>query len=375
MDMELEEETLSSDAQDQMQCIDPDLQSVSMYSPTAAEVQSLRSFVCNNVHSCASKFPLEDIRRLLKLRHRLNIKGNTSIRSERSSFVAAHCGAASGSGIKAIDPTLLCRPVCAKFFRHVVRIGSALMSSWRKAIRVAVDVNGESCVTAGAIELAGTTRKAYMSKMSKMERAAQWAIQIAENQEHLPYSNIIALKGFSTWAGVYRAYTEWLIHQFYLPLTERKISYAVFLRGLRRYAKHVRLYKYCPFSKCTSCERIKKRMAASNDGYALEMLRKEQRAHADFFRGERVRYNARADHARQPGSGILSMVVDGTEQLHYGIPHFTTVTKASSKIYKMRVSQITFHSVLSVCLSGPHGGGEDSQPKIPFIHVYSPSTP
>jgi hypothetical protein len=339
MDLELGEGTSSADDQGPVQHMDPDEESDSTYSPTAAEVQSLRSFVCNNVHSCASKFSMEDIRTLLKLRNRLNRKGKTPTRSKKTSFVATHCGATKGRERKAIDPTLLFRPVCGKFFRHVIRIGSASMSFWRKAISVAVEENGASSITAGAIELAGTTRKAYMSKMSKMEMAAQWAIRIAETQEHLPYSNIIALKDFSTWAGVYRAYTDWLVHQYYLPMSERKISYVVFLRGVRRYAKHVRLYKYCPFSKCTTCERIKKRMAACNDSYVLEMLRKEQRSHADFFRGERVRYNARADHARQPGSGILSMVVDGTEQLHYGIPHFTTVTKASSTIYKMRVGQ------------------------------------
>lgn len=96
------------------------------------------------------------------------------------------------------------------------------------------------------------------------------------------------------------------------------------------------------FAKCNTCDDLRRQYSATYNGPTRTHLKAEFAAHLDIIKKERAVY---ADFQRSARNGIddtLSMCIDGTDQLPFGIPQFAQRLKNHS------INGVRLHLVIAV---------------------------
>jgi hypothetical protein len=72
-------------------------------------------------------------------------------------------------------------------------------------------------------------------------------------------------------------------------------------------------------------------MANTKDPKLLDRLRAKQKSHLELVRAERVAY-----YARRSDATCLSMIMDGSSQAEWNLPHFAEASKESAASVKIK---------------------------------------
>ena len=130
-------------------------------------------------------------------------------------------------------------------------------------------------------------------------------------QRHLPYVNKVS---------VFRRFVS-EFNILYPGISTPSINY--FYSIWKRYCSDIKVRKATRFTKCSTCERIRKALLdATARNLPTDDLLKEQADHHDFIYQERLQYKSNVELAKLKPLEYLSIVVDGADQSAYTLPHF-----------------------------------------------------
>lgn len=131
-----------------------------------------------------------------------------------------------------------------------------------------------------------------------------------------------------------RKYVHGLYVQDMKAKEERAIQYSQFLKIWLSERSHYVLRKYMLLSKCTSCQKFRAEWIATKCEVARKILRAQRIEHLKQVRQERLRYTEKRQAAIEKPNEFLSMIVDGTDQASWAIPHFKQADKMTDSVFK-----------------------------------------
>ena len=111
--------------------------------------------------------------------------------------------------------------------------------------------------------------------------------------------------------------------------TIKPASKSYFRRTWQLFCPHVRVSKTHRFSICDVCDSIRTQLRNRIlYGESTAEIRSRRSAHLSFVTRERTTYQKKKDRGRLVSSEYCSLIIDGADQTAFGLPHFTTATKA-----------------------------------------------
>ncbi|MEI7578378.1 MAG: hypothetical protein WCK51_15930 [Armatimonadota bacterium] len=124
-------------------------------------------------------------------------------------------------------------------------------------------------------------------------------------------------------------------------------KYNYFRLTWKTYVSDVVLRKYLRFAKCSECELLRTEYAATLDPSLRKSIRQAFGDHIVTVKDERLAYASICADARRSGTDVLSVAMDGTDQLPFGLPQFAQRLKSHQE------SGIRLHMEISIV----HGVG------------------
>ena len=120
------------------------------------------------------------------------------------------------------------------------------------------------------------------------------------------------------------------------------VSTNFFLAVWRKHRPHFVLRKFLAFAKCETCTLLREKREKRVDAQVLEATKLEWAQHIRIVKGERRYYHSFIKSARTLATfdEWLSLIVDGTEQAAYAIPHFAQASKKTNEVTKVQVHLI-----------------------------------
>jgi len=147
--------------------------------------------------------------------------------------------------------------------------------------------------------------------------------------------------------------------EYHLPFFQKREVYSHFINEYKKLYKsqppsphyfltvwktacgQIKVRKSSRFTVCDTCEQIRAAMKdAVLKGGDTRELKARKREHLKMVSDERMEYQKKRDRTRLEPSVYCSVIVDGADQSAYGLPHFTTKTKDTSKGRGLKVHLI-----------------------------------
>lgn len=93
----------------------------------------------------------------------------------------------------------------------------------------------------------------------------------------------------------------------------------------------IKLRNFRKFARCTTCEEIRASLkAAVIQRQITDDLKLLKREHIHMVSRELLLYRKKNDQTMLHGSNYMSIIIDGSDQSAYGLPHFTIHSKAEN---------------------------------------------
>ena len=126
---------------------------------------------------------------------------------------------------------------------------------------------------------------------------------------------------------------------------------------------NIKLRKINRFAKCSVCVELNEKINQNVTNKILFLqFSNELKQHIDLMYKERDCYAIKKLEAKENNSNKLSIIIDGSDFMRYGLPHFANPTKETSKGYKMQLK------LMGVIIHG-------IKCKVFLIHKHWPSDP
>ncbi len=117
-------------------------------------------------------------------------------------------------------------------------------------------------------------------------------------------------------------------------------SIPYFFKVWRHECSKIKVRRITRFSKCEECENLRAKLTeAVKNSLPVDDIKRRRRLHLEFIKRERLEYKKKRDEAIIEPDSYLSIIVDGADQSAFGLPHFTTSTKAQ-KGHSLKVKLI-----------------------------------
>jgi hypothetical protein len=193
-------------------------------------------------------------------------------------------------------------------------------------------------------KLYGRTSEARERKDEKRLAIIAWFQDLVQTADKMPDSNIYIIpapsrKGVWKWyCGDGEAY----------PTLFPPVTRAYFLMVWAEYFPTVKLRKYLRFTKCCTCVKwrtVRWSKTASAEEKAVAMTKLKE--HYDYIKQERAYARLKRNHAWTHPSEVMSVAIDGCENLAHGIPHFPEISKADSGV------RLKYHCVVGIVHGAP----------------------
>ncbi len=125
-------------------------------------------------------------------------------------------------------------------------------------------------------------------------------------------------------------YTEYIKEYYKLHESGRRHSSKYyFCWTWKHFCPKIKIRKLGRFTKCDECEASRAALEnAVKHGLDTEPIRRRRKAHIEFVAKERLEYKKKRDRAIIDPTKYASIILDGADQSRFGLPHFTTSTKA-----------------------------------------------
>ena len=227
--------------------------------------------------------------------------------------------------------------VCFGFCRHAFLIS---LDTLNKSLL------GDSFARAAPAPVNEKTRKEGI--------VCEWLDRFASYHEILPDHSFIMLP-YSNRRDVYNffvadslALPNEGLPEVYEHMKLEKCSKSYFFKVWATKRQHIILRKYLLFAKCDICVQNRIQRGISVDLAVIEKRKNDMKLHLEYIKMERDYYTSKKDQARLNPCEYLSLVLDGSDQSAYGIPHFREISKTTATAHKMKchlvgvISQFTF---------------------------------
>ncbi len=137
------------------------------------------------------------------------------------------------------------------------------------------------------------------------------------NEQHLPF-----YKKFEVYENFIEDFKK-------INPTGRVPSKNYFLRTWKTSCKNIKIRKHNRFSKCDICESLKDELRRAVARFEpTSHLLEQKRNHFRLIAAERQEYKSKRDKAIADPSSAWSLIIDGADQTAFGLPHFSSTTKA-----------------------------------------------
>lgn len=155
-----------------------------------------------------------------------------------------------------------------------------------------------------------------------------WLHEFSSYYEHMPNSNEIVIP-FSEKQDLYPLFLS--------DNPEVLVSKSFFLAVWRERCSFIKIRTYLKFAKCDKCVDLREKKASTRDMGQLTQIQNELMAHLEMVKAERSGYKLRQEEAKKHPNQMISMIIDGTTQDNYCLPHFKESTKSSSTASKNNI--------------------------------------
>jgi hypothetical protein len=140
-----------------------------------------------------------------------------------------------------------------------------------------------------------------------------------------------------------------------------QVNYPYFLKIWKHFFPTLTLRKYVRFAKCDECADLRSQFSHTYDGPQRQHLKEEFKTHLQTVLKERALY---ADYQRSAKNGmddILSMCIDGTDQLPFGVPQFAQRLKNHGvNGVRLHLVIVVVHNLNTYCYMVPQCFHSDS---------------
>ena len=215
--------------------------------------------------------------------------------------------------------------VCFGFCRHAFLIS---LDTLNKSLL------GDSFARAAPAPVNEKTRKEGI--------VCEWLDRFASYHEILPDHSFIMLP-YSNRRDVYNffvadslALPNEGLPEVYEHMKLEKCSKSYFFKVWATKRQHIILRKYLLFAKCDICVQNRIQRGISIDLAVIEKRKNDMKLHLEYIKMERDYYTSKKDQARLNPCEYLSLVLDGSDQSAYGIPHFREISKTTATAHKMK---------------------------------------
>ena len=186
----------------------------------------------------------------------------------------------------------------------------------------------------------------------KLRLVREWFVHFARYHEYMPTDGTIQLP-YVNKAQVYEYYKsdmEVAARASTTPAADLRLiaCLSYFLKVWSEHESHIVLRRHLSFAICDTCAMLRKSREKRLSEIELVRNTAEFTRHIQLIREERAAYYNKRDRARQQPDKYLSLIMDGSTQYGYSMPHFKYVTKDSMHMEKMK---------LHVCGVLAHGRG------------------
>ena len=104
-----------------------------------------------------------------------------------------------------------------------------------------------------------------------------------------------------------------------------------------KYERQIILRRHLRFSICDDCAALRRHRDKHITQTQLTLNQKLFQEHIQLIQEERAAYHNKRDLARMEPNKYISVIMDGSTQYGYNMPHFKYTTKTNSSIEKMKL--------------------------------------
>jgi hypothetical protein len=169
----------------------------------------------------------------------------------------------------------------------------------------------------------------------------QWLTDFAKWHEYMPNENTIQLP-YPRKNNVYNYYVEDRRREAILSATPEECRKSIacssyFYRIWSKYERQIILRRHLRFSICDDCAALRRHRDKHITQTQLTLNQKLFQEHIQLIQEERAAYHNKRDLARMEPNKYISVIMDGSTQYGYNMPHFKYTTKTNSSIEKMKL--------------------------------------
>jgi len=169
----------------------------------------------------------------------------------------------------------------------------------------------------------------------------QWLNDFAKWHEYMPHENIVQLP-YTTKLQVYEYYRQDRKAEAAATLEHKKkleliAGSSYFYRVWRTHESNIVLRRHLKFSICDICARLRRSRDKNITETQLKANSREFILHMGVIKEERRAYYDKRDRAQRDNNSYLSMIMDGSSQYGYNMPHFKYTTKSNVTVEKMKL--------------------------------------
>jgi len=169
----------------------------------------------------------------------------------------------------------------------------------------------------------------------------QWLTDFAKWHEYMPNENTIQLP-YPRKNNVYNYYVEDRRREAILSATPEECrksiaSSSYFYKIWSKYERQIILRRHLRFSICDDCAALRRHRDKHITQTQLTLNQKLFQEHIQLIQEERAAYHNKRDLARMEPNKYISVIMDGSTQYGYNMPHFKYTTKTNSSIEKMKL--------------------------------------